>query len=132
MPVGDGDLAGDECGFSGVAIFEDFQQVVSGLGVEGFEPPVVEDQQVGAGQALEAAGEAAVAVGQGEFVEQLCHPYVEHRTVVAAGFVAERAGQPALAHAGGPGDDEVVMVLDPGALDEPLQECARSRLRPAR
>ena len=93
---------------------------MAGLWVEGFEAPVVEDQQVGGGEVLEAAAEAAVAVGEAEFVEQLGDPDVEHRAIVAAGFVAKGAGQPALADAGGPGDDEIIMGLDPVALDEPL------------
>ena len=88
---------------SRVAVFEDFEEIVSRLRVEGFQAPVVEDQQIGGGEDLEAAGKAAVAVSEGEFVEQLCHSYAEHRSIVAAGFMAERAGQPALAHGGGPG-----------------------------
>ena len=100
VPVGDGDLAGDERRSSAVAVLEDFEEVVAGLGSERFETPVVEDQEVDGAEAFETAGEAAVAVGQDEFVEQLGRADVEDRLVVAAGFVAEGAGQPTLAHAG--------------------------------
>ena len=100
VPVGDGDLAGDERRSSAVAVLEDFEEVVAGLRGQGFETPVVEDQEVDGAEAFETAGEAAVAVGQDEFVEQLGRADVEDRLVVAAGFVAERAGQPTLAEPG--------------------------------
>jgi len=41
-----GELAGDDGGTMTVAIFEDFQEVVTGTGVERLEPPVIEDQQI--------------------------------------------------------------------------------------
>ena len=44
VPVGDGDLAGDERRSPSVTILEDFEQVVPGLSVERFKAPVVEDQ----------------------------------------------------------------------------------------
>jgi hypothetical protein len=122
VPVGDGDLAGDEGGFSAIAVLEDFQEVVAGLGGQGLEAPVVEDQQIDGGETLEAAGEGAVAVGQGEIVEQLGGANVEDGAVIPASLVTQGAGQPALADAGGPGDDEVVVGLDPVAPDEPLHE----------
>ncbi len=52
MPVGDRDLAGDESGFAPVAVFEDFQKVMAALGRQGFETPVVEDEQIDGGEAL--------------------------------------------------------------------------------
>ena len=71
VPVGDGDLAGDEGGFAAVTVFEDFQQVVPGLGIEGFEAPVVDDEQLDGAEGLDASGGAAVAVAEGEIIEQL-------------------------------------------------------------
>jgi hypothetical protein len=44
---------------------------VPGLGVQGFQAPVVEDEQVDGAEGLDPARGAAVAVGQGEVVEQL-------------------------------------------------------------
>ena len=58
-----------------------------GLGVEGFEAPVVEDQQLDGRQALEAASEAAVAVSEGQLVEQLGRANIEDGAVIAAGLV---------------------------------------------
>ena len=46
MPLVHGELAGDDRGTMTVAIFEDFQEVVTGTGVERLKPPVIEDQQI--------------------------------------------------------------------------------------
>jgi hypothetical protein len=40
------------------------------------------------------------------------------RTIVAAGLVAEGAGNPALAEPGCPGDEQVLIAVDPVAADE--------------
>jgi hypothetical protein len=43
---------------------------------------------------------ASVAASKGESVEQPRHAMIEHGAIVAAGLVAERTGEPALARAG--------------------------------
>jgi hypothetical protein len=58
---------------------------VAGLGGERIEAPVVKDEQLDGGEALEASGERAVTVGQGLTVEQLGRADIEHGSVVAAG-----------------------------------------------
>ncbi len=83
MPVGHGELAGDQGGAPAVPIFEDLQQVVARLVIERAQPPVIQDQELDGAQRLEAAAGAAVAVGQGEFVEQLGDADVEDGVVVA-------------------------------------------------
>ena len=105
-------------GAPAVAILEDFEQVVAGLGAEGLQAPVVKDEQLGGTECLEAAADAAIAMGERQFIEELGHAHVEDGAVVAAGLVTERAGQPAFADAGRPGDHQVVVVVDPVALDE--------------
>src|SRR3546814_4458905 len=85
-------------------------------------PPVVEDQQVDAGQRLEQPGVAAVAAGERQGLEEPGQAVVEDGAVVAAGLVAEGAGDPALAHTGRPGDQQVVPAGDPVAVDQPGEE----------
>ncbi len=46
-----------------MAVVEQLEQVASGLGVEGAQPPVVEHDQVGPGQCTHELGEAPVGVG---------------------------------------------------------------------
>ena len=55
MPVGHGELAGDQGGAPAVPIFEDLQQVVARLIIERAKPPVVQDQELDGAQRLEAA-----------------------------------------------------------------------------
>ncbi|MGY3621882.1 hypothetical protein ACVJGD_008078 [Bradyrhizobium sp. USDA 10063] len=44
MPLVHGELAGDDSGAMTVAIFEDFQEVVTGAGIERLEPPIVKSR----------------------------------------------------------------------------------------
>ena len=100
VPFVDEDLTGDDGGSSAVAFFEDFEKVVSCCGVERFESPIVEDEQLHAAERPQDAGIAAVAAGEREIGEQLGNALVEDGTIVTTGFVAERRGKPAFADAG--------------------------------
>ncbi|MFK4667211.1 hypothetical protein ABIF76_008124, partial [Bradyrhizobium ottawaense] len=55
MPLVHGKLAGDDGGAMTVAIFEDFQEVVTGAGIERLEPPIIEDQQIDTAKAAQQA-----------------------------------------------------------------------------
>src|ERR1700693_1818183 len=56
---------------------------------------------------------------------------VKDRTIVAAGFVAEGAGDPAFAQAGSSCDEQVLMAVDPIAGDEPGEDGAVDAARRA-
>jgi len=70
-----------------------------GGSVERLQPPIVEDEKIGAAQVAKNAGMMPIAVRQRKFFEELGHAVVAHRPVIATGLVAERRGQPALADA---------------------------------
>jgi hypothetical protein len=112
-PLIDGELAGDDGGAATITVLEDLQEVVTSRGVERLEAPVVEDEQI------DAAERTAC---QSEIGEQPRDPLIEHGAVVAAGLVTERRGEPALADAGGPADQQVGMLVDPSAFDQHRQE----------
>lgn len=59
---------------------------MTGLRPERFEAPVVEDEQLDGAEALEAARDGAVAVGERQLVEELGDPDIEDGAVVAAGL----------------------------------------------
>src|SRR5271163_710964 len=61
---------------------------------------VVEDQKLDTGEALEEACIPPIAACQRKCVEQAWHAIVEHRSIVTACLVSERAGEPTLAGAG--------------------------------
>src|SRR6266481_944093 len=69
-------------------------------GVEGFEPPIVEDEQLHAAERPQDAGVAAITAGEREIGEQFWDALVEDGPVVATSFVTERGGKPTFADAG--------------------------------
>ena len=91
-----------------------------------------ESQKLDTGEALEEAYIPSVAARQCKCVEQAWYAIIEHRSIITACLVSERAGDPALARAGFPGDQEVVSPPDPVAGrelgEQRLVETAR-RLR---
>ena len=88
------------------------------------EAPVVEDEQLDAGEALEQAGMASVAAGERQRLEQPRHALVEDGAVVAAGLVPEGAGDPGFADAGRAGDQQILVAVDPIAGGELLEQGA--------
>src|SRR3954451_6144253 len=100
MPFIDRHLAGQDGRAAAVAFFEDFIEIAAGAGIEWIEPPIIENEELGAGEGSHDAGMAAVAAGQREISEQLWDALIEHRAVVAAGLMAESTGQPTFADAG--------------------------------
>jgi hypothetical protein len=114
-----------------VAVLEDLQEVMARRGVERLEAPVIEDEEIDAAERAQEAGMSAIATRQGEIGEQPWDALVEHGAIVAAGLVTERRGEPALADARGPADQEVGMVFDPSAFDQHREEAAVEAARGA-
>ena len=52
MPGRQGELGGDDGRPSAVSLLENFEQIVTGAGVEGFEAEVVENEQIGRGRGI--------------------------------------------------------------------------------
>ena len=51
--------------------------MVPSVAIERFEPPVVENEEVDAGEALHARGDPAITFGKGQFVDQSWQSRVE-------------------------------------------------------
>ena len=101
-----------------MAVLEDLQHVAALHGGEDREPPVVENENLGPGDGLQHTGMTAVTPGDGERLEQPWHTVVDHGASVTAGLVSERTGDPALSKAGGPSDQQVLVPVDPAAIDQ--------------
>ena len=97
---------------------------MTGGGVEGLQAPIIEDQKVGAAEVAQQSRMAPVAARQREVLEQPGHALIEDRPVVATGLVAERRGQPTFADAGRTDQGQIVVGVDPFALDELLEQGA--------
>jgi hypothetical protein len=129
VPFVDGDLAGEDSRTAPVSVLEDLVKVMTGAGVERFEAPIVEDEELDAGESAQDAGIAAVTAGESEFGEELGNPLIENRAVVAAGLVSQGTSKPRFAHAGrqlglAPPLEETAPDCDRFGLD------ARERRRP--
>lgn len=66
-------LAGDDGRSPSVAVFQDFQQVVTATGIERLEALVVQDQQLRRDQAADHPPVPAVGTSQRQFGKQLRH-----------------------------------------------------------
>src|SRR5206468_5611881 len=111
---------------------QDLEEVAA-LGIlDGRESPVIDDEDVEAGQPGEQADVRAVSPGQGEFVEETRGPTVAGAIALATGLVGERAREEAFPDAGRPDQDHVVVFLDPAAggelADDGLVELAAGRI----
>src|SRR5271165_4295659 len=113
VPMFNGQLTGDQGGFAGGAIVEQFEQVGAFGLADWCEAPIVEDQQIGAGELLQAAAEAAIAVGNAQFFEQAAEASVEDGKALATRGLAQGTGEPGLAEPGGAGDEDAVSGANP-------------------
>ena len=78
MPTVHGKLGCDDGRASPISLLEDFEEIMPGAGVEWLQPPIVEDEQVGAAEVAEDARMTPIATCQGKFFEELGHAVVEH------------------------------------------------------
>ena len=100
--------------------------MVAGIAIERFQAPVVEDEEIDAGKAFQAGGDPAIALGDGECVDQPRQPCVENRAIIAAGLVSDGTGQPTLADTGRPDNRQVLVVGDPFAPEQRIEQSAMS------
>src|SRR5271165_7117631 len=79
MPAVHGKLGRDHRRAAAVALFEDFQEIVTGGRVERLQPPIVEDQEIGAAETAHEAGMTAIAPRERQLLEQPRDALVENR-----------------------------------------------------
>ena len=97
VPMFDWDLAGDNGRGATVAIIKDLQKVAPFGRIENRKAPIVEDEELNPAEGFEQAAIAAVAARESKRLEQAWEAMILDRPIVAAGLVAEGAGNPALA-----------------------------------
>ena len=124
MPFVDRDLAGEDGRAAPIAFLEDFVEVTTGAGVERFEAPIVENEELNAGETAQDAGVAAITAGEREFGEELGNPLIENRAVISARLVTQGTSKPRFADAGRPAEDQIVMRVDPLAIGELAEQSA--------
>jgi hypothetical protein len=90
-------LTGDHDRAGVVTILDNFEKVARLVWGERFRSPVVEDEQLGAGDRAQELTVTPIATRQGQIGEEPRHAVVEDGHVLLAGFLAQGAGEPALA-----------------------------------
>jgi hypothetical protein len=106
VPLGRGQLARDDGGAVAVAVLEDLEQVAAFLVGDGRQAPVVDEQDVDAGELAKQADVGAVGAGQREVVKEPRRAPVVGAEALAAGVSGEGTGDEALPGAGGPDEDD--------------------------
>src|SRR5258706_12455077 len=106
-----------------MAISDDFEEVAALLRGQRRQPPVVEDQKLDTGEVLDDECIALIAACQRKCVEQAWDAIIEQRSIITAGLVAERAGEPGFSRTGFSGDQEVLSAPDPVAGRELGEQC---------
>lgn len=105
-----------------ISVLKDFQEIMPGLGVERLESPIVKDEELDAAECPGNTSVTTIASGDDEFAEQLWNALIEDGAIITTGLVAQRAGKPTLTDAGRAADDQIIVIVDPVAGDEPLEE----------
>lgn len=120
VPELDRELAGDEHAAALVAVFEQFEQQPLVARAHGHEAEVVEDDEVDAGQGFQPGAGAALGLQQGQCFTQARQAQVAYRALAVDDRLGERAGQVALADAGGSDQQQVLVLAQPGQAEELL------------
>ena len=122
MPGRQGELGGDDRRSTAISLLENFEQIMPRAGVEGFEAEVVENEKIGSAEGLDEARMTPVAPSKRQVLAELRPAMIEDGAIVAAGFLADGASQPALADAGWADQGQIVVGVDPVALRELLKQ----------
>lgn len=129
VPGCHGKLGGDDRRSAPVAFFEDFQEIVAGAGVERLEAEVVEDQEIGATKGFEQARMAPIAAREGQFLTELRPAMINDGAIVAAGLLANGAGEPTFPGPARADQGQIIVGVDPLTVGELLEQ---SSVEPAR
>src|ERR1700730_3576275 len=91
VPLVDGQLAGDERRSSTISLFDDLEEFVTRLRVDGLQGKIVDDEKLDAEEGATDAGVASIAACEREIGEELGRTLIENGTVISACFVSEGA-----------------------------------------
>ena len=116
VPARDGQLCSDDGRAPLVAFLEEFKQVEVLLICEAVGAPVVENEELDAGQLVDQLWEAPIEAGHGHILEEPWHADVKNGVIKARGLMAEGTGEPCFSCAGLTGENDLLLCLDPFAL----------------
>jgi hypothetical protein len=95
VPLGDGQLAGQNGRARLIAVFADFQEVAPLAFPERSMRPIIHDQHICAGQSSQLGSQAPIGAGQGQVAKPFGGADEESAAAISASLLGQRAGQPA-------------------------------------
>lgn len=113
MPPRDRQLGGNQCGFSAIALFEDFEEVKSLLIGQRMRAPIVENEELDPRKFVDEPWEATIKTRKCQVLKEPGHTDVENRVVEASSLSTDRACEPGFPRAGLAGNNQVLMCLEP-------------------
>src|SRR5580693_9190810 len=131
VPALDWDLRGQDRGGTLVAIVDDLHQVATLLGGKPGHGPIVDYEQFYPGELGEQPGGLAVDAGEGELVEMPGKSLIAHREPATRGLVADGASEETLAATGRAQDQNIVVLVQPAATGEAVDQAAVETARSA-
>ena len=115
VPIGNGDLAGQDGGASVVTILADLEEVTTFALSQGRHGEVIDDEDIDTGQFCQAFVQSPVGASYGEFAKEYRLAGIEGCVALADSLLGEGTGQKGLAHTAGAKQDEILMSGDPVA-----------------
>src|SRR5215471_13576938 len=110
MPLRRRQLTRDDRRSGSISVLEDLEEIAPLLVLDRRHGPVVEDEDINAGETTKETDVGAVGASESEFVEETRGSTVDCTVALAAGLMRESAGQVRLARASRAGDEDVVVL----------------------
>ena len=118
VPVADGDLSSDEGGRTAIAVIDDFEQVFGLRAGKGIAQPIIQNEQVEAGERAQQLGIRAIGLGESEGLEQAGSAHIADIEFGFTGGAPQGTGEISFSGPGGAENQGVEMALDPIGLGE--------------
>ena len=112
MPVSQRDLTGEDGGTSRVPVVADFQKIPAFAISQWSHRPIIDDQNIDAGEPVEDFSEAAIDTRESQVAQQFWRAGIEGSEAVADGLLCQRAGEITFADTCGAENQNVLMLGD--------------------
>ena len=116
VPAADRDLGGDEGGGAAIAVIDDFEQVFGLRAGEGVTQPIIQNEQVAAGERAQQLGIRAIGLGEGQGLEQAGSAHIADIEFGFTGGAPQDTGEISFSGPSGAEDQGVEMALNPIGL----------------
>jgi hypothetical protein len=124
VPLSDRHLAGEDRGACRVAVVTDFQKVTALTVGQWSHGPIIDQEDVDAGNPVQQLAKAAVGAGDSQIAKQTGSADVKRCESFADRFLSQSLGDETLTDATGSSDDQVMVLANPVAGRQTADELA--------